>query len=377
MPLALHVASLLLASAPPAEPPPEPSRQLAGVERPLVLPPGPGNPRNSEGDFVRLNDGRVLFIYTHFTGGTGDHAAAYLAAWFSDDGGKTWTAEDAPVLENEAGMNVMSVSLLRLATGEVALFYLAKNSLTDCRPRMRLSADEARSWGEPVECIAEPGYYVLNNDRAVQLSGGRIVLPVALHNTPAQDRFDPAAEISCRLSDDGGRTWRRSETAQKPEGLTLQEPGVIELKDGRLMMFCRTPHGGQYVSYSEDGGEVWSGFEPSGIVSPLSPASIERTPGTGDLLLVWNDHSGVAPELRGRRTPLSVAVSRDDGKTWGPSRAVESDPEGWYCYTAIEFVGDDVLLGHCAGDRRTGGLSTTQITRFPVAALYAPNEVGR
>ena len=39
------------------------------VEKIRLLPPGPGNPRNSEGDFIELKDGRVLFVYTHFTGG--------------------------------------------------------------------------------------------------------------------------------------------------------------------------------------------------------------------------------------------------------------------------------------------------------------------
>ena len=49
---------------------------LAGAvpERVLELRSGPGNPRNSEGDFIRLKDGRVLFVYSHYTKGTGgDH----------------------------------------------------------------------------------------------------------------------------------------------------------------------------------------------------------------------------------------------------------------------------------------------------------------
>ena len=48
----------------------------------LSLPPRPGNPRNSEGAFLRLKDGRILFVYTHFTGGGGDHSAAHLAGAF-------------------------------------------------------------------------------------------------------------------------------------------------------------------------------------------------------------------------------------------------------------------------------------------------------
>ena len=74
---------------------------------------------------------------------------------------------------------------------------------------------------------------------------------------------------------------------------------------------------------------------------------------------------------RGKRTPLNVAISKDDGKTWQNVKAIEDDPDGWYCYTAIEFVGDHVLLGHCAGNRKKdGGLSTTQVTRFSVDWLY-------
>ncbi len=43
---------------------------------------------------------------------------------------------------------------------------------------------------------------------------------------------------------------------------------------------------------------------------------------------------------------------------------------GTVTYTAMEFVGDHVLLAHCAGDRRREGLDTTQITRIPVTWLY-------
>jgi predicted neuraminidase len=267
----------------------------------------------------------------------------------------------------------MSVSLFRLDSGEIALFYLRKNSLTDCRPLLRISRDEGQTWSEPTVCIEPVGYYVLNNDRAVQLSSGRIVLPVARHNTPKQNKFDGRGVISCYLSDDRGKTWRESKTVQQGANLTFQEPGVVELKDGRLMMFCRTPHGSQYVAYSEDQGDTWGELTPSNIISPLSPASIERIPETGDLLLVWNNHENAGPEYRGKRTPLNVAVSRDEGRSWEKVKTLEDDPNGWYCYTAIEFVDDHILLAHCAGDRRTGGLNTTQITRFPVRWLYTEN----
>src|SRR5947207_14465159 len=88
-----------------------------------VLAPAMNNPRNSEGDFIALKSGILMFVYTRFTGGVSDDARADLAAIYSGDGGKTWSLRYEPILENEGKKNVMSVSLLRLPEGEIAMFY--------------------------------------------------------------------------------------------------------------------------------------------------------------------------------------------------------------------------------------------------------------
>lgn len=338
----------------------------------LNIEPGPGNPRNSEGAFVQLTDGRILFAYTHFTGSGSDSGTAHIAARFSSDNGITWTSEDRVILPNEGVQNTMSVSLLRLANGSIAFFYLRKNSDTDCRSYVRISTDEAQTWSAPVLCIAPEGYFVVNNDRVIQLSSGRLVIPAARHSLPGE-AFGHRAQALCYLSDDNGATWRQSETVldAPPDSKTgLQEPGVVALQDGRLMMLCRTDLGCQLRSYSDDGGVTWSAVERTNILSPVSPASLKRIPNTGDLLLVWNDQENVPADLKGKRTPLTVALSRDNGQTWQFVRNIETDAGGWYCYTAIEFTPDaHVLLGYCAGERATGGLNRTRLTRIPVAWL--------
>ena len=345
---------------------------MEGATQVLSIEPREGNPRNSEGDFIQLRDGRILFVYTHFTGSASDFGTAHLASRCSNDGGKTWSDKDVVVLSNEGGLNTMSVSLLRLKGGAIILFYLRKDSRADCRPYIRFSADEAGTWSEPALCIDTPGYYVVNNDRLVQLTTGRLVMATARHSLPGEE-FKSRGDAMCYLSDDGGKTWRRSETileAPPASKSGLQEPGVIELKDGRLMMLARTDQGCQFRSYSEDGGMTWSPAAPSGIASPVSPATFERIPTTGDIVMLWNNHQNIAEGLKGKRTPFTAAISRDDGKTWEHVKNLEDDPHGWYCYTAMEFVGDCVLLGHCAGDRRTGGLNRTQILRVGVDWLY-------
>ncbi len=353
------------------------SRQVAasgepGKEIVLRLEPKEGNQRNSEGDFIQLKDGSILFVYSHFTSGAGDHASAYLAGRYSNDKGKNWTKEDVVVLPNEGAMNIMSVSLLRLKNGEVALLYLRKNSETNCIPFIRISTDEAKTWSEPVRCIADENYFVVNNNRLVQLPGGRIIFPAALHESPTWRN----GKMMCYYSDDNGKVWSRSGQVPNPGNVVLQEPGIVELKEGRLMMFCRTDTGVQYFSFSKDNGVNWSPVEPGNIKSPLSPASIERIPSTGDLLLVWNNNYQPGKD-GGKRTPFNLAISKDDGRNWEKAQTIESDPDGWYCYTAIEFVGDHVLLGHCAGDKKVNnGLATTQITRLSLDWIYGEAAIG-
>jgi hypothetical protein len=339
-------------------------------------------PRRSEGDFVQLKDGRILFIYTKFTGGRGDGAAAHLAGRESRDEGQTWSTEDRVVVPSVEAPNVMSVSLNRLADGRIALFYCRKGNEKECLPMVRFSSDEAATWSEPTSIIpdAERSYYVLNNDRVVQLKSGRLVAPVAQHKHRDDGKFEGRGIVVCYLSDDAGRTWRRGKTSHdgtQPDGsrITLQEPGVIERKDGSLLMFMRTNARSQFFSESTDGGETWSEPRPSPLKSPLSPASIERIPGTGHLLCIWNDH-GDLPEgskMADKRTPLRLGMSLDDGRTWHAVRTLEDDPQGWYCYTAIEFTDDSVLLAYCSSDLRTSQrLADTQIVRFKFKKLYEP-----
>ena len=64
-----------------------------------------------------------------------------------------------------------------------------------------------------------------------------------------------------------------------------------------------------------------------------------------------------------RRTPLAAALSGDDGKTWKDAKFVESDPDGWFCYIAVEPLDDGtVLLGYCAYKN----LAHSRIIKVPV-----------
>jgi hypothetical protein len=388
----------------------------------LELKVGPKNPRNSEGAFVTLRDGRILFAYTKFIGDrtaphsgealrgrpASDEGSAVIAARFSSDEGRTWTTRDRVIVPNEGRLNVMSVSLLRLSDGRIALFYLRKNGPHDCRLWMRASKDEARTFSRATCCIPAPGYFVVNNDRVVAvrathaspLQRERLIVPAAYHRLKRPSRHDKRViDSACLavyfLSDDLGKTWREGEHWRAcPENCYsgLQEPGVVELGDcpavgdcprsvrrkpARLFSWARTTLGCQYGMHSDDGGETWSRPKPTAFKSPLSPMSVKRIPATGHLLAVWNDRSGrfklpKPAEVTRERTPLVAAVSRDEGRTWTSHTLIERDHRMGFCYTAIHFTADDhVLLAYCAGGRTPPYiLSHLRVRRIPAGALY-------
>lgn len=368
----------------------------------LQFDPTPGNRRNSEGAFVTLNDGRLLFAWSKFLSDKGgDQEPSVIVCRTSDDDGQTWTKEDRVLVQPEgAAHNVMSVSLLRLQDGRIALLYLSKeekaNGAHQCRPEIRFSDDEMETLSPPIPLTLSTDYHVANNDRLIQLEDGTLILPVAQH------RFGIAPQLSdegkpylqfkapglvfCFLSRDGGQSWTESINSVYrafPDGSGLQEPGVLPVHDGRLWLWARTSwkdgeaHARQWQTFSEDSGSTWSEPEPSVFASPCSPLSMKHIPSTGDLLAVWNDHSGRFPfaDRADVRSPLVGALSSDEGVTWKAHFLLENEPEHGYCYTTIHFTDDAVLLAYCAGSPQQGGrLNRLRMRRILLSELYQERE---
>ncbi len=310
-------------------------------------------PRNTEGDVTVLSDGTLLACWTRFYGGSQDWAGAEIAARTSQDGGRTWS--EPFVLQANVGLeNVMSASFLReRASGDLMLFYLVKNSPRDLRCYCRRSADEGRTWSEPVLVTDGPGYHIVNNARVVQLSSGRIIVPASW----VEDVFAPGAHIvsTAWYSDDSGRTWKRAADSVDVPKRGAMEPGVVELSDGRLLMIIRTQLGQIYKSYSFDEGESWSDAEPLGLRAPEAPSTIVRIPSTGELVIFYSDSLVEGADHGGPRCPLSVAISSDEGETWQKTADIETDCSFNYAYLSCTFHHDRALLTYYVGFRRPDG----------------------
>ncbi|MFA6111460.1 MAG: sialidase family protein [Candidatus Latescibacterota bacterium] len=308
----------------------------------MVCPAGPGNTRNSEASIAVLRDGTYLLVYSRFYGGGADHAAADISGKSSTDGGRTWS-ESFVVQPNDGEQNVMSACLLRLHSGRLGLAYARKNSDSDCALYWRISADEARSWSGEVRVSPSWGYGATGPDVVVQLGSGRLIAPdYRTKNWKVERRFRGHV---C-YSDDEGLTWRQAEPVEVPGDRSLEEPCVVELRDGRLMMYIRTQAGPIWRCYSRDQGVTWSVPEPSPLVHPTSPIQLRRLPSTGDLLCLWNNSTT-------HRYPLTAAISRDEGEHWERFRDLEVETPGvsQYAYASAAFHDGRALLTYWVVDQ--------------------------
>ncbi len=335
-----------------------------------VFPATDTHPRYSEGSIVARRDGSLLYAVTEFAASASDFATARIVARTSSDAGRTWS-ETSTLQENVGRQNTMSVSFCRLGPPEapgspLAMFYLVKNGYNDLHVWIRTSDDDEKAFGRPVRATMAAGYHVMNNDRVTRLDSGRLVLPIS---STADVRTDNHFRSHCLLSDDQGRTWTRSRGTVDYGRRGAMEPEVLELDDGRLLMTLRTQLGHIAASYSGDQGDSWQPAVDWGVRAPESPATVRRIPSTGDLLLVWNDTFEAGADHGGRRNPLTLAVSRDEGKTWNQVRNIEAEKGHSYAYASLMFHEGRVLMSYYVRDDGSGRISN-RFRSIPIRRLY-------
>jgi sialidase-1 len=206
-------------------------------------------------------------------------------------------------------------------------FSKAQNKYPPASAFAWISRDEGATF-KPIGTLWKEQPITLASSTLRRLSTGRLLIPA---NRDLSQKGQPDHwEAGVYLSDDGGATWRPGDTWVDLPMRGAMEPHVEELRDGRLLMVMRTQLGAVYQSHSADGGKSWSKGVSLGIEAPESCPELVKVPATMDLALVWNASRYDPRHFShfGKRTPLSIAITRDDGRTWSKPRHIESDP-GW------------------------------------------------
>ncbi len=336
------------------------------------IPPTKENGRNSEGDFITLKDGTIMFAYSRYNSdGMEDDDSCDIAALFSYDNGETFTDGKILVTAESMGVkNLMCVSLMRMENGDIGLFFLKKLSNGFSEYYLMRSSDEAETFYHQTKCLPKTfgAYYVINNCRVLKTKDGKLYIPAASHRRGIDEkgelRFDYYAYSLLYVSEDDGFTWSEKNIKfanPDPNSETgLQEPGIAELENGSLYAYFRTDCLCQYESISVDGGRKWTSPSPSRFTSPESPMLIKKNPYSGKYYSVYNPvpfyntrkeneeffHAG--------RTPIILRES-ENGTDFSNEIILESEEERGYCYPAIYFTDEKTMLvSFCAGGKEDG-----------------------
>lgn len=361
-----------------------------GGERPLlkpvhdqiVCPWSPQHPRHDHQLILPLDETRLMLVWSEYYSqsdkpaqkkghsGIGDHVACQITSMISSDRGRTWG--NRRVLQpNEWKQNVKHPNLVRLSKKELLFFYVGWDDHAQRNVYLRRSTDNGLTWGEQRQ-VSEPGWYCCNADRALKLSTGRVILPA--HGPYAKQYIGGTAYKGGALhsfvfySDDGFRTWKRSANSMTAKGRGCHEPTIVELKDGRLLCLLRNTNERIYQSISQDGGAHWSTPAPTRLPAPESPAIVKRIPQTGDLLLLWNN---VASPTNWPRTPLTAAISKDEGATWTHFKDIEHRTSVDAAYPSLAFVGDEALIAYYSRSTKWKRDSEVTLRIYQIDQFYA------
>lgn len=310
--------------------------------------------RNSEAALLELDDKRILAIWPEFLKGEGDSDffPSRLAAMTSSDGGRTWGNRRVVVKPGEGELNVNSPSLLKLPDGKILLCYLRTHPLNKTKKgkmypptsgEVLISNDQGQTF-QPYSFLYQEQEFVLANGTMKRLSTGRLINPANRDSPPGATMGH--FEAGAFYSDDNGKSWQASTKWVDAPRRGVMEPRVEELRNGHLLMVMRTQMGSVYKSESADGGKTWSEGVSLGIEAPESCPELLKIPSSGDLVLIWNasKYDPTWASHFGKRTPLTIAVSKDDGQTWFPRKNLEDDPRAAFSNTGCCFTSSNTLL---------------------------------
>jgi len=317
----------------------KPEITMASIDVFTVVEASPALPRHDSATLLERTDGQLLLAWMRHTGGENvghDHAPCDIASMVSNDGGTTWTDLKILVENNPGDVNIHFPSFLHLKSGDVLLYYQRRHFLEPGQPQRSTSflcksSDDGKTFSEPWKHDIVQDTQMSAN-LLIQLSTGRVVLPT----TDMSGRWCGVTEegvpadhsvAGCCYSDDDGRTWEACTTWADLPLRGAMEPHIVELSDGRLLMTLRTQLGAVFQSYSADGGSNWSMPQTTTLQAPESMPCLAMFPTTRDLLMIWN-HARFNPNFNhsGKRTPLTVAISKDEGRTWENYKDIETDP---------------------------------------------------
>lgn len=224
--------------------------------------------------------------------------------------------------------------LFTMPDGEVWLFFKIGETVPKWQGWVTKSKDNGRTWSRK-ESLPEGFIGPVKNKP--EIIDGRLVCPSSTED-------ETGWRFHVELYDMKTGQWTSTgpiEAEERPltddtkmRPIKCIQPSILKLKDGRLQVLMRTHNGLLATSFSSDGGLTWSKVTLSDIPNNQSGTDAV-TLRDGRHVLIYNNFQTIMGTHKGPRTPLSLAMSTDDGKTWHHVLTLEDSPISRYSYPAI------------------------------------------
>ena len=209
--------------------------------------------------------------------------------------------------------------------GRVHLFFKVGDEIPQWETWVITSEDGGQSWSAPRELApGNRGGRGPVKNKPILLSNGDWLAPASVETAEDWDVF-------VDRSMDGGITWQAGALLDRSAvaGLGVIQPALWESEPGRVHMLMRSTAGAVFRGDSTDDGQTWCPVYPTALPNNNSGLDLARLH-DGTLALVYNPVAG----NWAARTPLRLALSFDNGRTWPRALDIETEP-GEYSYPAI------------------------------------------
>jgi len=271
----------------------------AGLEEAYLA---PIFPSSHAANLLELKNGDLLCAW--FSGSwEGESDVAIVLARLRK-GSSQWSKP--MVIDHHTGESYQNPVLFESADGTIWIFHTTQGAgqgESNAKVLVTRSTDGGERWSAPAVLFDTPGAFT--RERLVVMPDGRWLLPlyISADNSSVME-----------ISGDGGAHWK---VCTVPESKGYIQPDVVRVGNEYIAWFRSRAADFIYRSTSADGC-AWTA--PRKTELPNNNASIQLAQlSNGHLVLAFNNKSKA-----GLRRPVSVALSKDRGASWGWVRDLET-----------------------------------------------------
>lgn len=235
--------------------------------------------------------------------------------------------------------------------GATWLFYVVRYGETwsDSVIKYKYSKDNARTWTDSELLSFEKGMMV--RSQPILLANGDFLLPIYHETGNDKESVGPdSASLFARFHQKT-KVWTFSNHVHSRMGNI--QPSVVPIDEKHLIAFCRRgggygplPDGFIVKTESHDGGTTWSAGVDTEFPNPNAAVDLIRLK-NGHLVMIYNHNN------QGARNPLTMRVSRDNGKTWPETRDVVNNPKDEAAYPFMIQTTDGRIQGVFTSSKRS------------------------